>query len=738
MASAIVALATSGLFVPSQGPAQASVSGCQGSISPQIVTSGSATDLSVQITNNDPAKAIRFIQIDTPAGYFTGINRVTVAGWSSAVDVNNYVTLTGGAITPGAVLSLTLNAQAFDGQSPPVFWYTHVSEDPSGAGSNLCDGDFNVQVAPYGDPPAITNVTLSNLGPRTITVSWDTNILATGKIDHRNATETGTQNNAALTGRHSFVLKNLRPNTAYYYVLSSDDGHGDISTTTENSFLTPVEPPAASPPTFTVTNPATVTIIRPFEVPIKAVPTEKVVPVITRTSAWTGPQKTAPGITGTATDNEAVARIEYSIDDGRNWQPVDRVVGIGTKRADFSFVPLNLIDADYVVKLAAIDTSGNRAVSAGTLLVIDRLPPQAGELVITFGTDVLAADTAGVTVLVVGGMYQLTTSSIGGATSVNIKAKRRGSTQVATISTLSQSADTGLWNGMLVLTDGGAYELWADSLDGAGNRTTRLIGATDVMLPGKVVDGQGKLIAGGTVTLYYLEPASKNWVVWDGAPYGQRNPQPIIRGSYSLMVPAGQYYMETSDTSRARTVTKRFSVRKPTSLTSRLIVGMRVPLGLGRLAFSWNAQAVTLSQAPAPSSSSALVGQRLPAFALSGTAGGTKRNFDLTGRPTIVSLVNLWSPSSTDQLAALARLQRNPDIGVTPVFVHGNAPSVRSYLGTAGYDLNGLADPDGVLTEALGVGPGPKHLLIDRTGSIKKVMVGVLSEQRIKQELGGL
>jgi len=30
--------------------------------------------------------------------------------------------------------------------------------------------------------------------------------------------------------------------------------------------------------------------------------------------------------------------------------------------------------------------------------------------------------------------------------------------------------------------------------------------------------------------------------VWDGQPYGQTNPQPVVSGSYSLMAPAGEDY----------------------------------------------------------------------------------------------------------------------------------------------------------------------------------------------------
>ncbi|GEM_PF-5364952 len=49
-----------------------------------------------------------------------------------------------------------------------------------------------------------------------------------------------------------------------------------------------------------------------------------------------------------------------------------------------------------------------------------------------------------------------------------------------------------------------------------------------------------------------------------------------------------------------------------------------------------------------------------------------------------------------------------------------------------------LADLDGVSVSSLNFGAGSKHILLDRSGHIKKVMVGILSEADLKNELGGL
>jgi len=73
-----------------------------------------------------------------------------------------------------------------------------------------------------------------------------------------------------------------------------------------------------------------------------------------------------------------------------------------------------------------------------------------------------------------------------------------------------------------------------------------------------------------------------------------------------------------------------------------------------------------------------------------------------------------------------------------PIFEGERAPAVAAWLQLSGAKLDGLADPDNTLSESLVAGFGPRHIFIDRSGHIKKVMVGVLSEQTILRELGGL
>jgi 5-hydroxyisourate hydrolase-like protein (transthyretin family) len=728
-----------------QGVTHASISSCNGTIGPQVVSSGSSTDFQLQLTNNDSSNPIRWVEIDTPGGYFTAVNSVDAPGWSSSVDSNNYVTLTGGAINPGDTFTVTVNATAFHGNSPPTFWYTHITDDPGGSGSTLCDGDLNTQIVSNVPPPTISNIQLSNLTPHAVTISWQTDTQTTGQLAYSSAGDSNTLTNSTPTSFHSFDLTNLVANTSYHYQITADDGEGNVVTSGDNTFLTPVQPPPPPPP-FIINNiigtaPTTGTVPG---VTIKATPSEKVPPTISLTSDLSKPFKLSPAITGRAADNAAVARVEYSIDGGKDWIPVDHVATTnGGQTVTFTFTPIITDDGNYQIEARAIDSSANVTATPAVTLVIDRLPPQLGPLVVSYGPDVLSPDDHGIINLVAGSDYKLTTSAVGGPTSINIEADLPAQTGPADKTfAMTQSADSGLWNGLLSFKKGGVYHIVARSVDGAGNRTARQVMTVSVNPPGHVTDAQtGKAVAGATVTLYYLEPSTKTWQVWNGAPYSQINPQhTTATGTYSLEVPQGTYYLQTQAPLHHTFVSDSFTVTNPLGLVAMIPLGSMVHLGPLHLPdIAWQSQPLHLTSFTSAAATGVnLAGTNLPDFTLPTLAGGQQTALGLEGRPTVLSILATWSPDSQDQLAALEAAQGNHDVNVVPVFSQEHLQLVSTYLATSGSHLTGLVDADGVLVPSLQIGSLPEHVFVDRDGRIKKVMLGVLSKDELLNQLGGL
>jgi hypothetical protein len=378
-------------------------------------------------------------------------------------------------------------------------------------------------------------------------------------------------------------------------------------------------------------------------------------------------------------------------------------------------------------------------------MVIDRLPPQLGPLVVSYGPETIRPNEDGTVHLVAGADYRLAISGVGGPTSVVLEASLLGSKVTAGASTrtfaLAQNPDSGLWNGLLSFKSGGVYQVVAKSIDGAGNHTERTVLTTAVMSAGRVVDAHTQSpVAGVKVTLYYLEPTTRAWQVWDGAPYSQENPQTTGGdGKYSLMVPEGKYYLKVQGPLYHSFVSDIFTVDQPRAITATVSLDAMAHIGSVHLPdIVWRSHPIQLAGTNVRAVNTGLVGAILPDFNLPTTTGSTQRGLSLTGRPTLVTILTTWSPSSQNQLAALADLQTNKDINITPVFSQEHAQLVTTYLKTAGYHLTGVIDSDGVLVQPLHVSSAPQHILVDRTGTIRKVMNGVFTKDQLLNELGGL
>jgi hypothetical protein len=349
--------------------------------------------------------------------------------------------------------------------------------------------------------------------------------------------------------------------------------------------------------------------------------------------------------------------------------------------------------------------------------------------------------------LLAGSDYHLTLSAIGGPTAITVESQPVEQLGEAKSSSLTQNPDSGLWSGLVSFDIGGIYQLTAKSLDGAGNRTSRVLLTVTVAPAGKVIEqASGKALGGATLALYCFEPSTQTWQLWNGVPYDQVNPQRTrADGSYSLVVPKGRYYLQVRAGDHFTFTSDRFDATRALSLASVLSLRLRphVSLGSFKLAvpdLAWQSQPLppVRLRPIAGSTQTALVGSRLPSFHLPALAGGTKRAFNLEGRPTVLTLLTTWSPTSQDQLASLAAAQSNHDVAIVPLFSQEHETLVKVYLATAGYHLDGLIDPDGLLVPELQIASVPQHIFMDRSGRIKKVMLGVLSKDELLDQLGRL
>ena len=517
------------------------------------------------------------------------------------------------------------------------------------------------------------------------------------------------------------------------------DGHvfetGDPIFTVSDSGATPTPTPTPTSPSSSST---TTTIIKTIIITPTTTPkplVDTIPPAISLNTDFSKPFTKAPKITGKASDtgdiNVGVAKVEYSVDDGKNWLSVDTIDNPGAKSTGFSFTPAIFEDGNYKLKVRAKDPTGNIGVSNTYTLIIDRLPPQVGGVLFSIGPQVLTPSQNGAIFTLQGMNTKITLSAVGGPLTIDLSAGTQ-------IYSLVKNVDNGLWSGVLSFANPGVYQLDAKAVDGADNRTERKLNTIVVLDSGKIVNGTSPVTL-GSVELWYFDNQTQRFVVWDGRPYGQQNPQNITKnGQYGFFAPAGKYYMEVKSSGFKTFRTSIFTLDISTPITTALKLEKSFVLHLGPFVFTlpdfFAPEQSVVIKPPAVSAGAQLVnnivGNEFPNVDL---FIDSKKNstISFSGKPTVFAFFSTWSPYTPKQLESINELSGNSQINVVPIVSQESASSVSIFSKRGGYSFPIYSDPDGLLVKPLNLFFFPTHVFVDRKGIIQSVKVGVLTKDEL-------
>jgi lysophospholipase L1-like esterase len=91
-----------------------------------------------------------------------------------------------------------------------------------------------------GDPPTISNIRETDIALNRAAISWRTDENATSQVEYGTTTAYGqtTPVDSALVKRHVQFLTGLTPGTLYHYRVLSEDGSGDLATSSDQTFTT--------------------------------------------------------------------------------------------------------------------------------------------------------------------------------------------------------------------------------------------------------------------------------------------------------------------------------------------------------------------------------------------------------------------------------------------------------------------------------------------------------------------
>lgn len=710
-------------FVALVGSAEAQINACVATVTPSSVAPGTVSDFKFVISNNDTEDDIQWVKILRPSGDFTVIE-AGATGWlvtSAATEV----TLEGNAISPGSVTEVMIKAQTAQKEAEAANWGVYVSDAPDGTGASSCQNNTAVEIT-SAKPFQISNIGVTAVSTTSVTISWNSSRPATSKIEYgqdHSYSNTITSSEGLLTTTHSIKLSNLKPQSLYQYRVFSSTETGQSAVSQNMSFVTGSLATSA---------------------PLSEVSKDSMVPLIAVQTDMSRPFTKIPDITVAVSDNSGIALIEYSTDGGRNWLPVNNKIPVGSKNAKFNFVPNLIVDGSYLLVMRTTDTAGNQATTEPKNLVIDMLPPQVGGSVISQATQVVMPAERNTYILVFGVEYKLSTSAIGGATNIKLVARARHGNSAQF--DMKQDQGSGLWSGAMKFNATGLYDLSVEAVDGAGNRTNRQLYTVTVASPLRVKNSSNEAPESAAATLFVRSDELNRWEIWDGRAYGQQNPQSVTGGGeLGYLIPKGTYYLEILAPGYKKKTSDVFTVESTQSLNQQIILNKLSGLKIFGRELTWPQLRpdtfevdTRLVDGETARATYTVLGNAFPAFDLTTTRDEKLSALNLRGKYTVVSVMATWSPGTAELLPYIEELQKNKDFRFMPLFVQERKEKVASYMKSGGYDVSALVDPEGQLVEKLQVSDVPTHYIVDRRGTVKRVIKGTLNKDKLLKALVGL
>lgn len=721
------------LFICLFFPVAVSALDCEATVTPLgMPTNGGGISIQISVTNHGDAP-IQMIDITGPFEDSVIYSPGTLSGWSMEVSDTN-VNYSGGELLSGQTASTTWTASTSNASEQSGDWTIDAS-DFGEDGTLGCSGNLTAYLSASVDlsGPAFSNVGVTLLSTTSVRVDWVTDDEADSLVEYgtSSGSYTGNVADGTMATNHSLTITGLSSGSTYFVRAKSTDDNGNSGYSGEYSFTMPT-------PNQTITTETTITVTET----IKAPEITKIVilrdttpPGVVMTTKLDGVYDEAPTITGKAQDAEGVMRVQYSTDEGRNWLPVDDFSGEGRSSALFSFTPIGLLDGNYEVKVRAFDPAGNVGSSKTQTLVIDRLPPRVGATLLSVGAQPLSTTIEGSIYGLANIDHTFVASAVGGAIQIDLVADPFSFP-------LSFNSETGLWSGVLRFTTPGTYRLVAKAIDGAGNKTERLLQSMEILPSGSVYGGDSsKGIENGLISVYTLNPNTQEYVLWESEAFGQQNPQKTqANGDYSLLLPPGSYYLEIVSQGFFVGRTPIFRLNSSTPLHTDFRLEERKMLSLFGTSFYWPTNYKTILPVTiyTPTGEGILdkdqlIGKELPFFTLPADSGQLYSS-DLLGKPTIVSFLTSWSPLASEQLTVLNSLPQQK-IRVVGVFLQETQSQVALFAKRGAYILDVWVDEDGDLIEKFNLHTVPTHLFLDSRGVVSDVYVGYLHAGELLKRL---
>jgi thiol-disulfide isomerase/thioredoxin len=135
------------------------------------------------------------------------------------------------------------------------------------------------------------------------------------------------------------------------------------------------------------------------------------------------------------------------------------------------------------------------------------------------------------------------------------------------------------------------------------------------------------------------------------------------------------------------------------------------------------------------------MGQTMPDLRLNDLSGKPVRLSDYAGRPLLINAWATWCPPCRAEMPLLNDFYlQNKDRGFVLLAVNAGETTnlVNQFIQQTGFGFPVLLDPGTAALSRLGVMSFPTSILVGRDGLVKKIHIGLITPEALKNEIAPL
>lgn len=163
---------------------------------------------------------------------------------------------------------------------------------------------------------------------------------------------------------------------------------------------------------------------------------------------------------------------------------------------------------------------------------------------------------------------------------------------------------------------------------------------------------------------------------------------------------------------------------------------LMLPLALAACSHAAGGSAASSTQPQQPVTAAA-VGKPAPDFTEPLAEGGTLAMTSLKGKAVYLNFFASWCPPCNEEatdINAVSRQYAKQGLDVVGVDVLENAKKARSFIDEHHLTYPAVVD-DGALRDAYNIDGMPEHVFIDRSGIVRKIVVGELTKAQMEADV---